>query len=688
MAEDGKVLWEPPAAVRERANLTQLMRWLGERRGKRFDGYHDLWRWSVEDLEGFWSSVWEWAGVRAHRGYDRVLSSRDMPGARWFEGAELAYVDHALRHPAGGTALVAWSETRGPVELTYGELAGQVGAAAAGLRRLGVGPGDRVAAYLPNIPETVVAFLATASIGAVWSSCAPEFGRESVLDRFRQIRPKVLLAVDGYRYGGADRDRMAVVAEIAAGLPDLAATVVVPYLAGTDGSGRPVGAGRGDLGGGGEGGGGRWIGWADLVAEDAPVDARPVPFEHPLWVLYSSGTTGLPKPIVHGQGGMLVEHLKYLSLHADLGPGDRFFWFTTTGWMMWNFLVGGLLVGATLVLYDGSPVHPDDGALWQLAERAGVTYFGTSAPFILAQRQARARPGERFDLSRVRAVGSTGAPLPAEGFDWVYRHVGADLVLGSVSGGTDMCTAFVASCPLLPVHAGESQCRALGAAVEVYDEAGHPVVDQIGELVVTAPMPCMPVGFWGDDDGSRYRDSYFSTFPGVWRHGDWARLTARETMVITGRSDSTLNRGGVRMGTAEFYRVVEQVDGVVDSLVIDTSGAGPETGGAGPETGGAGGLVGSGELVLFLVLAEGRQLDDGLRQTVASAISTSLSPRHVPDAIHQVPDVPRTLSGKKLEVPVKRILAGTPLADVVNLGTLANPSSLEALVAVARPPAP
>ncbi|HZD64658.1 MAG TPA: acetoacetate--CoA ligase, partial [Acidimicrobiales bacterium] len=582
MADDGRLLWTPSADTRERARITGFLRWLEGTRGLRFSDYHDLWRWSVGNLEDFWASVWDFGQLPVSRPYDRVLSGREMPGCRWFEGAELNYVDLALRNPGEAVAASAWSETRGPQEVTFAELADQVGAAAAGLARLGVGPGDRVGAYLPNIPETLVAFLATASLGAIWSSCAPEFGTRSVLDRFRQIEPKVLLAVDGYRYGGVDRDRTAVVGEIAGGLPGLAATVTVPYLHADAAPAVPGG----------------WR-WADLLAEDAPVQTRPVPFDHPLWILYSSGTTGLPKAIVHGHGGMVLEHLKYLSLHADLGPGDRFFWFTTTGWMMWNFLISGLLVGATLVLYDGSPAHPDPEALWAMAEQAGITYFGTSAPFLLAQRRAGTEPGRHRDLSRIRAVGSTGSPLPAEGFDWVYDHVGSDLLLGSVSGGTDMCTAFVASCPLLPVHAGESQCRALGAAVDVYDDQARPVTGEIGELVVTEPMPCMPVGLWDDEDGKRYRDSYFSTFPGVWRHGDWARITERETVVITGRSDSTLNRGGVRMGTAEFYRVVEGLEGVVDSLVIDTTGAEE-----------------SGRLVLFLVLAPDRSLDDELRRQV------------------------------------------------------------------------
>ncbi|TDB84464.1 acetoacetate--CoA ligase, partial [Micromonospora fluostatini] len=480
---------------------------------------------------------------------------------------------------------------------------------AAGLRRLGVGPGDRVAAYAPNIPETYVLLLATASLGAVFSSCAPEFGTRSVTDRWRQIEPTVLVAVDGYRYGDKPVDRRAEVAAVRAALPSLAHTVSIAYL---DPAGAPP-----------EGA----IGWADLAAAtDEPLTFTPVPFDHPLYVLYSSGTTGLPKPIVHGHGGILLEHLKMLALHHDLGPGDRFLWFTTTGWMMWNFLVSGPAVGSAIVLFDGNPGHPDLGELWRLAERTGTTYFGTSAPFLLACRKAGLVPREIADLSALRGVGSTGAPLPAEGFTWVYSAVGDRLQLQSLSGGTDVCTGFVGGVPLLPVHAGEIACRALGAKVEARSADGTPVVGELGELVITAPMPSMPVGFWNDADGARYREAYFDVYPGVWRHGDWITINERGGCVITGRSDATLNRGGVRLGTAEFYSVVEGLDEVVDSVVVHLE----------DDQGGAG------ELLLFVVLAEGLTLDDDLRRTIGRELRTALSPRHVPDEIHQVRAVPRT----------------------------------------------
>jgi acetoacetyl-CoA synthetase len=508
-----------------------------------------------------------------------------------------------------------------------------------------------VAAYLPNVPQTVVAFLATASLGAVWSSCAPEFGVSSVVDRFQQIEPTVLLAVEGYRYGGKVHDRRGALAEIRGRLPSLRATVLVPSPVHQEGRHS-----------------GEAVTWEELLAGGAgEPEAEPVPFDHPLWVLYSSGTTGLPKPIVHGHGGIALELLKSLALHLDLGPADRFFWFTTTGWMMWNFLVGGLLLGSTVLLWDGSPGHPDLLALWRFAAATGMTYFGTSAAYVLACQKAGVEPGRECDLSALHSIGSTGSPLSPEGFAWLYRHVSEDVLVGSVSGGTDVCTAFVTSAPVLPVHAGELQCRALGAKVEAFDEQGRSLVGQVGELVVTEPMPSMPLCFWNDPGGERYRDSYFTTYPGVWRHGDWIEVTERGSCVITGRSDSTLNRGGVRMGTAEFYRVVESLDEVADSLVVD-----------------AGDAQGEGRLLLFLVLRPGCALDQDLSGRIRALIRSELSPRHVPDEIHAIEEVPRTLSGKKLEVPVKRILAGVPQEQAVSEGALANPAAIRSVVAVAQ----
>jgi len=643
----GDTLWTPPADVLATSRIGHYLSWLERERGRAFGGDYDaLWRWSVEDLPGFWRSVVDYFEVRTYAEATEVLSGHTMPGARWFPGATLNYAEHVLRMPGVAddeTIVLSYSQTREPVTLTAADLREQVRRVRAGLRRLGVRAGDRVAAYAPNIPETFVLMLAAASLGAVFSSCAPEFGTRSVVDRWRQIEPRVLVTIDGYRYGTKEIDRRAEVAAIRDALPSLEHVVALPYL--DPHAALPAGA----------------LAWADLAAEtDEPLAFEPVAFDHPLYVLYSSGTTGLPKPIVHGHGGILLEHLKMLALHHDLGPGDRFFWFTTTGWMMWNFLVSGPAVGAAIVLFDGDPGYPDLTAMWRLAADAGVTYFGTSAPFLLACRKAGVVPRTVADLSRLRGVGSTGAPLPPEGFRWVYEAVGDTVHLQSLSGGTDMCTGFVGGVPLLPVYEGEISCRCLGARVESFDPSGRPVIGEQGELVITAPMPSMPVGFWNDSDGKRYRAAYFDVFPGVWRHGDWITITPRGTCVITGRSDATLNRGGVRLGTAEFYSVVEGLDEVVDSLVVHLE----------DPTGGPG------ELLLFVVLREGLTLDDGLRRRIATELRTALSPRHVPDEIYQVGAVPRTLSAKKLEVPVKRILTGTPVEKAAATGALANPESL------------
>ena len=646
---EGTLLWEPSAEVRERSNLRDYLGWLREKKQLDFQSYADLYRWSVDDLAAFWSSIWEYFDVESHSPHTSALADQKMPGARWFEGATLNYAEHALRRRDDHLAVIYRSEGGERRELTYGDLASQVARARAGLKRLGVERGDRVVAFMPNAPETLVAFLAAASLGATWSSASPEFGVDSVLDRFKQIEPKVLIAVDGYQHGGKQFSRVRETAQIREGLPSLEATVVLPRI------GEPPPAGDSILT------------WSELVAEEGPLEFEAVPFDHPLWILYSSGTTGLPKAIVQGHGGILLEHYKALSLHCDLGPGDRFFWFTTTGWMMWNFLVSGLLLGTTLVLYEGSPGYPDLMALWRVAAEEKISFFGTSAPFLIACKKADLAPGRDCNLTSVRAVGSTGAPLPADGFGYVYQAVGSDLLLASVCGGTDVCTAFILSCPLLPVHAGEIQCNGLGCRVEAFAPGGEPVVGEVGECVLTLPMPSMPLFFWNDPDGKRYEESYFSVYPGVWRHGDWIKLTERGSSVVYGRSDSTLNRGGVRMGTSEFYRVVDGIDEVIDSLVVDTGVLGEE-----------------GRLFLFVVLAEGAVLDDATVKKIKTALRTSLSPRHVPDEIHAVADVPKTLSGKKLEVPIKRIMAGEPLERAVNPGTLANPSALDAFMRFAR----
>ena len=644
---DPEILWQPSPDVRARTRIGSYLESLAGG-GRHFAGYDELWRWSVDDLEGFWGSVWEFGAVRSSTPLGPVLTNARMPGATWFPGARLNWAEHAIRlaHRAGSDEiLVAHSETRGRSTLTVDELREGVARARAGLQRLGVRRGDRVAAILPNVPEAVVALLATASLGAIWTSCAPEFGTRSVVDRFSQVQPKVLLAIDGYRYAGRAVSRSDELAAIRAALPGLAATVVLPYL---EPSREPIPD---------------TTSWAELTSNEGALEFEQVPFDHPLYVLYSSGTTGLPKPIVHGHGGILLEHLKIHSLHHDLGPGDRFFWFTTTGWMMWNYLVSGLLVDATLVLYDGAPGHPDLSALWRLAADERITFFGSSAPFLMACRKAGLAPAGQLDLSALRGIGSTGAPLPADGFRWVYEAVGDRLQLQSVSGGTDVCTAFVGASPLVPVWAGEISCRHLGCRIEAFDEAGRPVIGQQGELVITAPMPSMPVAFWNDPDGSRYRAAYFEQYPGVWRHGDWITITERGTCVISGRSDATLNRGGVRIGTAEFYAVVERLPEVADSVVIH--------------------LEDTDELLLFVALREGTDLSDELRSRIVGELRTSLSPRHAPDRIVAVPSVPRTLSGKKLEVPIKRILTGTPAEVAASRGSLANPESLDAFVAFA-----
>ncbi|MFB9338695.1 acetoacetate--CoA ligase [Actinoplanes octamycinicus] len=636
----GTVLWEPPADVRQTSRIGDYLTWLERERGLSFADYPALWEWSVTDLAGFWSSIWDYFAVLAHDPPTAVLGDTLMPGARWFPGATLNYAENVLRMPGIGDdepVVLAYSHSREPLTLTARQLREQVRRVRAGLAARGVGKGDRVAAYAPNIPETYVLMLATASLGAIFSSCAPEFGSRSVIDRWSQIAPKVLVAVDGYKYGDKSVDRRAEVEAIVAALPSLEHVVTIGYL-GTSGD------------------------FSDLDGPDE-LTFEPVPFDHPLYVLYSSGTTGLPKPIVHGHGGILLEHLKILALHHDLGPSDRFFWFTTTGWMMWNYLASGPAVGAAIVLFDGNPGWPSLDTLWDLIDTAGITYFGTSAPFLMACRKAGLTPRKRL-----KGLGSTGAPLPAEGFAWVYQAVGRDLQLLSLSGGTDVCTGFVGGAPLLPVRAGVISGRSLGARVEAYDPSGEPVVGELGELVISAPMPSMPVGFWNDPDGSRYREAYFDVFPGVWRHGDWITIGEDGSCVITGRSDATLNRGGVRLGTSEFYSVVESLPEIADSLVVHLDAADDP----------------NGELLLFVVPAEGVEVDDALRAKIARELRGSLSPRHIPDTIHAVRAVPRTLSAKKLEVPVKRILTGTPIESAAAKGALANPESLTAFAELAR----
>jgi acetoacetyl-CoA synthetase len=645
-----EVLWRPSAERIAAANLTRYRRWLAERHDVHCDDYQELWRWSVSELEPFWSTIVEFCDVRFSSPAERVLTSHRMPGARWFPGARLNWAEHVFRdRDPREVAIRHASELREGGEWTWERLRCETARIAVGLRSLGVGPGDRVAAYLPNIPETVAALLACASIGAIWSSAAPEFGARSVIDRFSQIAPRVVLAVDGYRYGGRDFDRRELAAGILAALPGEPRAVSFGYL---DGSGWPADFGAG--------------------SQERDLEFEQVAFDHPLWILYSSGTTGLPKPIVHGHGGILLEQVKHDHLHLDCHPGERVFWFSTTGWMMWNLLVGVLLTGASIVLYDGNPGHPTLDRLWELAERTGITTFGTSAAFIGSCMKAGVRPRAGRSLERLRAVGSTGSPLAPEGFRWVYEELGEDTWLFSTSGGTDVCTAFVGGVPTIPVRAGELQARALGCAVQAWDEQGRALVGEVGELVLTEPMPSMPLGFWADGTsgpphpagGERYREAYFSMFPGVWRHGDWIEITEDGGAIIYGRSDSTINRGGVRMGTSEIYRAVLALPEVLDALVVDLPREGTD-----------------GWIALFVVLADGVLLGDELRARIAARLRSDCSPRHVPDEIAQIAEVPRTLSGKVLEVPVKRILTGTPPERAVSRESLANPSALDPFLA-------
>ncbi len=638
----GRQVWSPADDAWRRGNLAALAAAAAAAGAPRCDDFPALLAWSLDEPGRFWSAFADWWGVRWHDRPSTALDDPSMPGASWFPSGTLSYSEHALAAAADtpdGIAVVARSQTRPTIELTWRELAGDVARCRAGLRRLGVGRGDRVVAYAPNIPETLVAFLATASLGAVWSSCAPEFGVRAVTDRWSQIEPKVLVAVDGYRYGDRVIDRGAHVDEIARALPTLEHVVRIPYL-------DPDGADD----------------WAPLVSSPAPLEHLAVPFDHPLYVLFSSGTTGLPKPIVHGHGGMTLEHAKALSLHYDLRPAERFMWFTTTGWMMWNFLVSGLLTGSAVVLFDGDPGAPDLLELWRTAADERVDVLGVSAPFVMACRKAGLRPGEAVDLTRLRHVGSTGAPLPAEGFEWLVDAVGGHVQPGSMSGGTDVCTAFVGPVPTEPVRAGEITTRMLGCDVQAFDAAGGRCAPgETGELVIASPLPSMPVALWGDDSGARLRATYYSTFPGVWHHGDWITFFDDGACQISGRSDATLNRGGVRLGTSDFYTVVEGFAEVADSVVVHLEDADG----------------GPGELILLVATADGSPVDDDLGSRIRAALRTELSPRHVPDLIDTIRSVPRTLSGKKLEVPLKKMLLGDRAGDVASRDSLSNPESLD-----------
>jgi acetoacetyl-CoA synthetase len=649
---EGTLLWEPSEEMKQQANVTHYMQWLESNKGLHFDDPEKLWEWSVNNLEDFWASQWEYFHIKASKPYSAVLLERSMPGAKWFPGAELNYAEHVFRNATSSRpALLFQSERQPLVEISWDELYQKVCTVADALRAMGVQRGDRVVSYMPNIPEAAIAFLASASIGAVWSSCSPDFGTRSVIDRFQQIEPKVLFAVDGYSYNGKPIDRRSTLSELQQSLPTLQKTVLVPYL-------HPDLSAEGYT---------NAMLWHEMPPGNGKLTFEQVPFEHPLWVLYSSGTTGLPKAIVQGQGGILLEHLKNLYLGLDIKAEDRFFWFTTTGWMMWNLLLGGLLLGTPVLLYDGSPSYPGMNALWEFAEKSGMTFFGTSAGFILACMKAGIEPGKTYDLSKLRGLGSTGSPLPPEGFQWVYDHIKRDLWLASVSGGTDVCSAFFGGSILLPVHAGELQCRSLGAKVEAFDDSGKPLIDEMGELVITEPLPSMPLFFWNDAENKRYRESYFDMYPGIWRHGDWVKITSRGSGVIYGRSDSTINRKGIRMGSSEIYRVVEDIPEILDSLVVGLERPG-----------------GNYYLPLFVVPKEDVELDEALKTKIREKIRSNLTPHHVPDEVIAIAEVPRTLNGKKLEVPVKKLFMGAPLEKAISVDSMSNPQAMQYFIEFAR----
>ncbi|MEW5890422.1 MAG: acetoacetate--CoA ligase [Pseudomonadota bacterium] len=645
-------IWTPSADVVRNAKITAYTDWLRRSRGLAFADYQALWQWSVTDLEAFWCSIWDYFDMRSRTPFERALASRAMPGARWFPGARLNYADQVFRHVTDMRPAIVFRNERGDaLELGWHELQRQVACLAEALRAMDVRPGDRVVAYLPNIPQAVIAFLAVASVGAIWSVCSPDMGKLAVLDRFRQIEPKVLIAADGYRYGGKDYDRRPLIGELLAELPTAERLVLVPYLDPAAGRGGFADAAL----------------WPDLVAGEAALRSEALPFDHPLWVVYSSGTTGLPKPIVHGHGGIVLEQLKLMALHNDLGPEDRFHWFSSTGWIMWNCQVSGLALGATICLYDGNPGWPDYSTLWRFVAQTGVTFFGAGAAFYSACLKAGVEPNAAGDLSRLRALGSTGSPLPDDAYRWIYDQVRRDIWLTPISGGTDFAGAFVGGVPTLPVYVGEMQCRCLGAKVEAYDDAGRPLIDAVGELVCTEPMPSMPLRFWNDEGDRRYRESYFDMYPGVWRHGDWIRITPRGGAIIYGRSDATINRHGIRMGTAELYRAVEEMPEVLDSLVVDLEYLGRES-----------------YMPLFVVLRPGVALSDELVARIKARIRDALSARHVPNEVFQIQEVPRTLSGKKLELPIKKLLLGQPVEKVVNRDSMSNPASLDYFIDFAR----
>ena len=653
---EGDLLWTPTKARRERSHVLRFMQWLKEHRGLHFDSYDALWRWSITDLDAFWHAIWDFFGVQASTPFERVLGRRSMPGAQWFPGARLNYAGHILgRERADATALISVREGEPLQRMSWATLGNQVRTLATQLRRMGVRPGDRVAAMLPNAPPAAIATLATASIGAIWSCCGPDFGTKGALERFRQLSPKVFIFVDEYQYGGKHYDRSAEMREVLKGLDTVEHAIHVPYGR-ADEAWKPAGGARS---------------WNELM-DQPPVAAadfvcEQVPFEHPLWILFSSGTTGLPKPIVHSHGGILLEHLKHLHFNYEGRPGEPLFFFTTTSWMVWNFLLSSLTSDVIPVLYDGNPAYPGPDALWKIIEQSGAVLFGTSPAYIDLQRKSGVVPRERFDLSRLEAVTLAGSPVTAECMQWIYENVKKDLWVASGSGGTDCCTGFVGGVSLLPVYAGEIQARALGCATYAFDGEGREIIDEVGEMVITQPMPSMPVQFWGDSGNQRYHESYFDVYPGIWRHGDFVRFNQRGGVYVLGRSDSTLNRHGIRIGTAEIYRSLALLEEIDDALIVNLDLPG-----------------GKFFMPLFVKLRGGRVLDEALTRRVGEQLRRDYSPRHVPDKVYQVLDIPYTLTGKKLEVPVRRILMGVDPNKAANRAALINPAALDYFIDYAK----
>lgn len=645
---EGTLLWTPSAEAVENANLTHYIRWLADNHGLHFDGYPALWEWSVTEIGRFWETIWDYCNIVGERG-TIALADDAMPGAVWFPEAQLNYAETIFaRANDKRPAMIYEAENGTRQTFSWQQMRAETARMQAALRAMGVTQGDRVVAYLPNIPEAIIACMATVSLGAIWSSASPDFGAKAVLDRFSQIEPKVLFAVDGYQYNGKDFGRIDIVGQLQDNLPTLEQTILIPQIAADS---TPLV--NTQL-------------WDAVGTSGGELTFERVPFDHPLWVLYSSGTTGLPKPIVHGHGGNLLEHAKATVFHNDLGENDRFFWYTSTGWMMWNYLIGALLSGASVVVYNGSPAYPSLDRLWQLVDETEATYFGLSPAFVAGCIKAGITPNAERDLSRIRAIGSTGAPLPVDSFVWLMDNVHQQVVIESLSGGTDLCTAFIGGARTQPLYAGEMQGASLGAAVRAFDPAGEPTIGDVGELVITRPMPSMPIRFWNDEGDKRYKASYFEMYPNIWRHGDWLKVTERGGCIIYGRSDSTINRKGVRMGTSEIYACVEALDEVMDSLVIDLEALGHAS-----------------FMPLFVILREGVTLDDGLKQTIKKKLRAELSPRHAPDEIYQVNAIPYTLSGKKLEIPVRRILLGQPIEKAANLGAMRNPESIDYFVRLA-----